>query len=72
MFLKGLIAAVFENSERLHLLRLNGHVSAIPIHRESTDSLIMSVWLNDCCISGEEMKDSNSFFEGIHYYLVSL
>ena len=25
MFLKGLIAAAFESSESLHLLRLNGH-----------------------------------------------
>ena len=32
MFLKGLIAAVLESSEPLHLLRLNGCVSAIPIY----------------------------------------
>ena len=30
MFLKGLIAAVFESSELLHWLRLNGYVGAIP------------------------------------------
>ena len=30
MFLKGLIAAMFESSEPLHLLRLNGRVGAIP------------------------------------------
>ena len=32
MFLKGLlhVAAAFESSEPLHLLRLNGHVGAIP------------------------------------------
>ena len=30
MFLKGLIAAVFESSEPLYLLRLNGRVGAIP------------------------------------------
>ena len=30
MFLKGLIAAAFESSEPLHLLRLNGRVGAIP------------------------------------------
>ena len=30
MFLKGLITAAFENSEPLHLLRLNGRVGAIP------------------------------------------
>ena len=30
MFLKGLIAAAFESSEQLQLLRLNGHVGAIP------------------------------------------
>ena len=29
---KGLIAAVFESSEPLHLLRLNGCVSTIPTH----------------------------------------
>ena len=30
MYLKGLRAAVFESSDPLHLLRLNGRVSAIP------------------------------------------
>ena len=30
MCLKGLIAATFESSEPLHLLRLNGRVGAIP------------------------------------------
>ena len=30
MFLKGLIAAGFESSEPLHLLRLSGRVGAIP------------------------------------------
>ena len=30
MFLTGLIAAAFESSERLRLLRLNGRVGAIP------------------------------------------
>ena len=30
MFLKELIAAAFESSEPLHLLRLNGRVSATP------------------------------------------
>ena len=39
MFLKGLIAAGFESSELVHLLRLNG-VSASSLHRESTDSPI--------------------------------
>ena len=42
MCLKGLIAAVFEISEPLHLLCLMG-VSAPSLHRESTDSLIL-VW----------------------------
>ena len=40
MFLKGLIAAVFESSEPLHLLRLRMGMSAPSLHRESTDSLI--------------------------------
>ena len=44
MFLKGLIAAVLESSEPLHLLRLNGRVGAIPVHRESTDSLIFILY----------------------------
>ena len=35
MFLKGLIAAAFESSEPLHLLRLMG-VSAPSLHRQST------------------------------------
>ena len=39
MCLKGLIGAVFESSEPLHLLRLNGRVQP-SLHRESTDSLI--------------------------------
>ena len=30
MCLKGLIATVFESSELLHLLRLNGRVAVIP------------------------------------------
>ena len=30
MYLKGLMGAAFESSEPLHLLRLNGHVGAIP------------------------------------------
>ena len=30
MFLKGFIAAAFESSEPLYLLRLNGRVGAIP------------------------------------------
>ena len=38
MFLKGLIAASFESSEQLHLLRLN----APSLHRESTESLIIT------------------------------
>ena len=42
MCLKGLIAAVFEMSEPLHLLCLMG-MSAPSLHRESTDSLIL-VW----------------------------
>ena len=43
MFLKGLIAAAFESSELLHLLRLNGCVVAT-LHRQSTDSLIAGLW----------------------------
>ena len=35
MFLKGLIAAAFESSEPLHLLRLNGRVGALPTYRLS-------------------------------------
>ena len=40
--LKGLIAAAFESSEQSYLLRVNGRVGAIPVHRESTDSLILT------------------------------
>ena len=38
MFLKGLIAAALESSERLHLGLMR--VSAPSLHRESTDSMI--------------------------------
>ena len=45
MCLKGLIAAAFESSEPLHL-------SAPSLHRESTDSLIHSVYLeHDICFT---------------------
>ena len=43
MCLKRLIGATFKSSELLHLLRLNGCVGAIPIHRKSTNSLIHHV-----------------------------
>ena len=42
MCLKRFRTVVFERSELLFFLRLNGRVGAIPIDRESTDSLIPS------------------------------
>ena len=39
MCLKGLVTAAFGSSEPFFLLKVNGHVSAIPTS-ESTDSLI--------------------------------
>ena len=40
MYLKRLITAAFGVVSGFIMLGLDGHVCAIPIHRESTDSLI--------------------------------
>ena len=56
MCLKGLIAATFERSEPLYLLRLMG-VSAPSLHRESTDSLKATNIKNDYCVAVNRVVD---------------
>ena len=56
MCLKGLIAAAFERSEPLYLLRLMG-VSAPFLHGESTDSLIATNLNNDYCVAVNRVVD---------------
>ena len=57
MYLKGLIAATFERSGPLHLLRLNERVSVIPTLR-STDSLIEQLMYYDKMLP---LKQENAY-----------